>query len=1068
MELPQVSFGKGEVSPIAAARTDSSFYQNGVGLLQNFFVRAEGGISNRPGLQFIGNSLSNTPNGSYLLPFIFNNEQTYVTEFSAGTIQLYSQGAFVQNAVGVTITNVTVSNGPLGVTATITATNTFTVGQQVTISGVTYTGTANPNVTSTVQSATGAQFTCVIAGYLGTFTYVSGGTATTNLNLTNPYALADLPNLRWAQSADTLNIVVSTQPLYQLKRVTVNSFTFVAPTLLFGPFQDINTDGTTTVYASATQGTVTLTASSGIFKASHVGTLFSLQEQFLGSIQPWEAEKILVSTGSPVGTYCRSDGKIYVCVGYNNPTSQTTIATGTFQPVHTAGTQADGNGMNIASLGAAGVLWQFVSTDVGIAQITQYISPTQVLAVVQSYKGIYANFPPTTVGGPQSVHGPYTFSGNGSTTTFSPLSGATTADPNQFYVTIGGIFQDPSTFVINGSSIVFYTPPVTGTNNIVVEQVTGTLKNNLNGTSSNMQGLCLSTYWAFGSISAVQGYPSEVCYFDDRLVLAGTTLQPQTFFTSKVSDYLNFGVSDPQVDSDAITETINSRQQNPINNLLPMNNLLLGTASASWRVTNSTGIGSITPSNIDVIPQEFYGMQPVPAVQTGTTILYVQWGGRKIRDILYQFYNDKFMGTELTMFARHMFPVGTTCTRIVFAPEPYGLIYCVRSDGVLCVCAYIPEQQMVAWSRYVTAGNFEDVCVVPENGSFSVYVIVGRIIGGTYKRYIERFAQREYATLYDAFFVDSGLTYDGRNTSTTTMTLSGGTTWLAQDTGTLTASSTSGWTGFAPSDPTLNNAIWLYLTLTFTGSVGGSTSGVLATALAPGLYAVLFLNGESRMVTVALDGLTCTWNQKLAAGFIPSGVIRSRTQITAVTSSTVASVKFLDPIPAGLHNVATSIWTFARTTFSGLSNLIGATVAVFADGGTMPQQVVAAGGTLTLPSAGGVVHAGLPYLCQVESLSPNAQNGPPIRNRTKAIPRLSVVVDASAPFQAGPDFGNLTPAELREFEDYGFPTQLKTGVVHVPLNTEMEDDATICLQESDPVPLTVLSWFADTNVGEAP
>ena len=1017
MDIPQVSFTKGEVSPIAAARTDAQFYQSAVQLLQNFFVRAEGGISNRPGLQFIGNCLSNTPTGSYLLPFVFNNQQTYVVEFAAGSMQFYSNGAFVQNATSsTTITNVTVTFGLHTTTMVFTATNTFSAGNTVTVAGVVSTGGWNVNGTWTVSSATGSQFTVIVAGPgSGTFGYVSGGTASISLNLTNPYALADLPNLRWAQSADVLNVVVGTQPLYQLTRLTANSFTFTAPTLLFGPFQDTNTDGTTTVYASATQGTVTLTASKALFLPAHVGALFSLQEQFLDSIQPWEAEKTLVNgTGtSPVGTYCRSDGKIYLCVGFNNPQSNTIIATGTFQPVHTSGTQMDGNGQGITGIGACGVFWQFVSTDTGIAQITQYVSPTQVKAVVQSNKGIYANFPPTTVGGPQTTVGPFTFSGNGSTQTFSPLTAITTGDPNQFYVTVGGVFQDPSTYSINqaATSITFFAPPATGTNNVSVAQVTGTLQNKYGtGTAVAMQGLCLSTYWALGSISAVQGYASDVCYYNDRLVLCGTPLQPQTLWTSQVSNYLVFGVSDPQVDSDAITETINSRQQNPINNLLPMNNLLLGTASASWRVTDSSGIGAITPSNIALIPQEFYGMHPVPAVQTGTTIIYPQWGGRKLRDIIYNFYNDKYQGKELTVFARQMFPIGTQITRIAFAPEPYGLVYCVRSDGVLCVCAYLPEQDITAWSRYITAGNFEDVCVVPENDLYSVYVIVGRTIGGVYQRYIERFAAREYVTLDDAFFVDSGLTYDGRNTSATTMTVTGGTTWLANDTGTLTASGTSGWVGFATTDPGNNNAIWL---------------------------------NDS------------------------SGNRLCRLQITGYSSTTVVSVKFLDPVPAAVQDVADSNWTFARTTFAGFLNLVGQTVAVFADGGTMPQQVVAAGGTLTLPAAGGVVHAGLPYISQVQSLAPNMQGQPPIRNRTKTFNRLSVTVDESAPFEAGPDFEHLYEAEIRQFESYGFPTLLKTGVVHVPLATEMQDDAYICVQQSDPVPLTILGWFADTSVGQA-
>jgi hypothetical protein len=78
-----------------------------------------------------------------------------------------------------------------------------------------------------------------------------------------------------------------------------------------------------------------------------------------------------------------------------------------------------------------------------------------------------------------------------------------------------------------------------------------------------------------------------------------------------------------------------------------------------------------------------------------------------------------------------------------------------------------------------------------------------------------------------------------------------------------------------------------------------------------------------------------------------------------------------------------------------------------------------------------------------------------------------VVVDQSAPFYAGPDFSSLIQFQMREFETYGQPTALKTGVVHANLETQMDDDATICIQHVDPVPLTILSWIADVDIGEA-
>jgi hypothetical protein len=224
MEVPQVAFTKGEISPIAAARTDQQMYASALQTSINALIHAEGGASNRPGLQFVGNCLTNTPNGSYLLPFIYNNQQTYVTEFSAGNIQFFSKGAFVQNIAGMaTITNVVLVQLFL-TTLVYTAANSFSVGQTVTVSGVNYTGNVNPNGTFQIASASPTSFVVGVPNLSPTFSYVSGGTATTPLNLTNPYSLADLPNLRWAQSADTLNIVVNTQPLQQLKRFSANSY----------------------------------------------------------------------------------------------------------------------------------------------------------------------------------------------------------------------------------------------------------------------------------------------------------------------------------------------------------------------------------------------------------------------------------------------------------------------------------------------------------------------------------------------------------------------------------------------------------------------------------------------------------------------------------------------------------------------------------------------------------------------------------------------------------------------------------------------------------------------------
>jgi len=93
-----------------------------------------------------------------------------------------------------------------------------------------------------------------------------------------PYSADDLPKLRFAQSADTMFIACGTKPVQVLKRLTDTSWTmteFVPSPGYFDP--TTMTDGVT-VTPSATTGTVTLTASSGVFSSGQVGNWIELDQ----------------------------------------------------------------------------------------------------------------------------------------------------------------------------------------------------------------------------------------------------------------------------------------------------------------------------------------------------------------------------------------------------------------------------------------------------------------------------------------------------------------------------------------------------------------------------------------------------------------------------------------------------------------------------------------------------------------------------------------------------------------------------------------------------------------------
>ncbi len=893
------------------------------------------------------------------------------------------------------------------------------------------------------------------------------------ISFATPWAAADLPLLRWSQSSDTLTVVHPKYPPYEIKRTSANSFTCIQAVYINGPFLQQNSDGVTFVWASAKSGNVTLHSTAPIFNANHVGALFQLTQQDISTIPPWEASRQFAGnvppspTTFPTNAYRRSNLKTYLAVSpVTALTGSNEVCTGTVAPSHTQGVQADGDGNNVPSLGLCGINWEYQDSGFGIVLITAFTSSTQVTGVVQpNYTGGPGLLPLTVVGGPQVTVGPLTFTGTGATGTFGPLTAMTSTDPSKYYVTINGVYQPPSLYSISaaGGNIVFLNFPANGAA-ISVSQITL---------------LGQTTFWAFGAFSQDQGYPSAVTYFPDRLIFAATQQQPVGVFGSKTSQYHDFGVSNPVVASDAFTVFLNARQLNAISDLIPLSDLLLGTSNIIWRLWPGTTGTALGPLAISANPQSFYGQSPTCAsVLFGDSAIFPEYDGRRLRDLIYQFAYDKFVGQELTLYCHHLIPFGTQFQRLAYKPDPIGqIVFGLRTDGVLLACTYLREQQLVGWGHWDTQGTFEDVCVVPESTTFGVYVTTNRIINGAQVRFVERLSQREVATIYDYKFLDANLTYDGRNSTSVTMTLTGTTSGLAGDTGTLVASTSVGWAGFQASDITNNNELWIFQNFTFATSLGGQAGGTLTAAVAPGTYVLTFNDGESRYVTVALDGVSVTWGSPLATGQILTATCRCRLRLMSFISSTQVNVLLKDPCPAGLRGNTTQTWTFARTTFSGANQLANTTVVALVDANVLGISqrssvpngalTVSAGGVVTLPTAGGVVQVGLPYLCDFETLPLNEQGQETIRMRSKAEPVIYLDVAETRNFLAGTDFSSADQWALaqRAFEPYVAPTAITSGVEWVRVNSELSSECHTCIRQNMPLPLSIRGHIPSVMVG---
>lgn len=512
-----------------------------------------------------------------------------------------------------------------------------------------------------------------------------------------------------------------------------------------------------------------------------------------------------------------------------------------------------------------------------------------------------------------------------------------------------------------------------------------------------------ATYrWAFEAWGNTQGYPSCVTYYQQRMVFANTPAQPQTVWMSRTSAFPDFATSNPTVDDDAITFTIASRQVNAIRHMISIDKLILLTSGGEWIVSGAE-TDAITPASVSTKIQGYRGSSQVPPIVIGNTALYLQDKGQTVRDLGYEFASDSYTGNDLTILASHLVQ-GKQIVEWSYQQVPFSCVWSIRDDGTLLGMTYMREQQVIGWHPHDTDGEFESVCTISEGTEDAVYVLVKRVIDGATVRYVERFQTRYLDDIKDAFFVDAGLTYDGRNTSATTMTLTTDDDWAFNGGSTFTLTASASY--FAA------------------GDVGSE---------------IHLTDDDGRILRLA---------------------------IAAYTSATVVTVTLNRDAPEELQDTATTSWAHARKSFSGADHLEGKTLNVLTDGHVHPQVTIDSG-EFELDYCATVVHAGLPIESDFETLDMSNPQGETVRDKKKIIPVVRMLLEESRGIFAGKDADNLLEFKQRSSENYDDPITLLTGLAEVRVIANWNTNGRVFVRQSDPLPLSILAAIPEVTVGGA-
>lgn len=522
----------------------------------------------------------------------------------------------------------------------------------------------------------------------------------------------------------------------------------------------------------------------------------------------------------------------------------------------------------------------------------------------------------------------------------------------------------------------------------------------------------------FEPFDGAGNWPGAITSHNGRDVYASTTNNSELVRCSRVGAPYNFLRRQLSLlqDDDAFNTSLVGRNVNEIRHLIALRRLLALSSGGEWSI-NGNESGTLTPFAINAREESYEGASVVRPLIVGNHVLYVvsrtEEFGNLVRSLGFDFESDGYGGAELSMWSSHLLE-GRTIVSWAYQKRPESIVWMVTDDGKLLSMTYVPDQSVVGWAEHDTQGEVKRVCAIPEGVEDGVYLVVKRTVEAVFVQYVERLSSRliDPNRIEDFVGMDCALTYDGRPVSAGNVVIS-------------SASAIPVWTAGS-------------------GLILGSPIGD-------------FVAGD--------EGDTF-----LIYG--PNGVVVTFTVDSFIGSTTVQGTADID-IPFNMQEQELE-WERATVTTAtvirGLWPLEGKSVSVFADGyviGSPNNPAYAAftvtNGAITLPEAAGVVHVGLPYICDLQPLDIDSP-GDSLDDHQKLTTAVVLQVEKSRGIFTGPKeppsatpLLNMTEAKIRESENYDEPVDLLTGRVKIDVEAQWNSNGAAFIRQVDPVPLTVLA-----------
>lgn len=228
--------------------------------------------------------------------------------------------------------------------------------------------------------------------------------------------------------------------------------------------------------------------------------------------------------------------------------------------------------------------------------------------------------------------------------------------------------------------------------------------------------------------SSSRKWPRTATFHEGRLIIGGSFSLPSTVWASRVGDFFDF---DPgqSLDDEGMQATIDTNQLNAIVGVFSGRDLQIFTTGTEFICPQIDG-SPLTPLSFIFKPMTTRGSkQGTQPVSTEGGTLYLQRGGKAIREFLFSDVEGAYVSNDISMLSSHLLQTPTRmCMRRGTNVDEGDLLTITNSgDGSMAVFSILRSQNIIAPSLFTTDGSFLD-CQVEDSDTPLLYSVIKRTL----------------------------------------------------------------------------------------------------------------------------------------------------------------------------------------------------------------------------------------------------------------------------------------------------------------------------------------------------